>query len=70
MRYFVKRSRPSKKGLYLQIYRTNYVPGLGNRNKSYKVVGYYDDLINQGIKDPLKYAQDIADSLNEIAIQK
>lgn len=65
MRYFVKKSRPSKKGLYLQIYRTNYVPGLGNRNKSYKVVGYYDDLINQGIKDPLKYAQDIADSLNE-----
>ena len=65
MRYFVKKSRPSKKGLYLQIYRTNYVPGLGNRNKSYKVVGYYDDLINQGIKDPLKYAQDIADSLNQ-----
>lgn len=65
MRYFVKKSRPSKKGLYLQIYRTNYVPGLGNRNKSYKVVGYYDDLINQGIKDPLKYEQDIADSLNE-----
>ncbi len=65
MRYFVKKSRPSKKGLYLQIYRTNYVPGLGNRNKSYKVVGYYDDLIKRGIKDPLKYAQDIADSLNE-----
>ena len=65
MRYFVKKSRPSKKGLYLQIYRTNYVPGLGNRNKSYKVVGYFNDLINQGIKDPLKYAQDIADSLNE-----
>ena len=65
MRYFVKKSRPSKKGLYLQIYRTNYVPGLGNRNKSYKVVGYYDDLISQGIKDPLKYARDIADSLNE-----
>lgn len=65
MRYFVKKSRPSKKGLYLQIYRTNYVPGLGNRNKSYKVVGYYDDLIKQGIEDPLKFAQDIADSLNE-----
>lgn len=65
MRYFVKKSHPSKKGLYLQIYRTNYVPGLGNRNKSYKVVGYFDDLINQGIKDPLKYAQDIADSLNQ-----
>lgn len=65
MRYFVKKSHPSKKGLYLQIYRTNYVPGLGNRNKSYKVVGYYDDLIKQGIEDPLKFAQDIADSLNE-----
>lgn len=65
MRYFVKKSRPSKKGLYLQIYRTNYVPGLGNRNKSHQVVGYFDDLVKQGIKDPLKYAQDIADSLNE-----
>lgn len=65
MRYFVKKTRPSKKGLYLQIYRTNYVPGLGNRNKSYQVVGYYDDLVKQGIEDPIKYAQGIADSLNE-----
>lgn len=61
----MKKTRPSKKGLYLQIYRTNYVPGLGNRNKSYQVVGYYDDLVKQGIEDPIKYAQGIADSLNE-----
>ena len=64
MSFFVKKSTPSKKGLYLQIYQNTYIPGKGNRNRSYQVVGYYDDLIKQGIKDPFKYAQEIADSLN------
>ena len=40
MRYFVKKSKPSKKGLYLQIYRTNYVPGKGHQYKSYKALEY------------------------------
>lgn len=65
MRYFVKKTTPSKKGLYLQIYRTNYVPGKGNQNKSYQVVGYYKELKENGIDDPIKYAQNIADKLNE-----
>ena len=64
MRYFVKKSKPSKKGLYLQIYRTNYVPGKGNQNKSYKALGYVSDLIKQGIEDPIKYAQELVDKLN------
>ena len=64
MRYFVKKSKPSKKGLYLQIYKTNYVPGKGNQNKSYKVIGYASDLIASGIPDPVAYAQNLVDELN------
>ena len=64
MRYFVKKSTPSKKGLYLQIYKTNYVPGRGNQNKSYKVIGYASDLIASGIPDPVAYAQNLVDELN------
>ena len=64
MRYFVKKSTPSKKGLYLQIYKTNYIPGKGNQNKSYKAIGYVSDLIASGIPDPVAYAQNLVDELN------
>ena len=64
LRYFVKKSTPSKKGLNLQIYKTNYVPGKGNQNKSYKVIGYASDLIASGIPDPVAYAQNLVDELN------
>lgn len=64
MRYFLKKTTPSKKGLYLQIYRTNYVPGKGNQNKSYKALGYVSDLIENGIEDPIKYAHEMIDELN------
>lgn len=64
MSYFVKKSTPSKKGLYLQIYKTNYVPGKGNQNKSYKAIGYVSDLIASGIPDPVAYAQNLVDELN------
>ena len=65
MRYFLKKSTPSKKGLYLQIYQSCYVPGKGGRNKSFKAIGYYNDLIAKGISDPIKYAQDLIDELNK-----
>lgn len=64
MRYFLKKSTPSKKGLYLQIYQSCYVPGKGGRNKSFEVIGYYNDLIEKGISDPIKLAQDRVDELN------
>lgn len=64
MRYFLKKSTPSKKGLYLQIYQSCYVPGKGGRNKSFKAIGYYNDLIANGISDPIKYAQSLVDELN------
>ena len=65
MSYFLKKSIPSKKGLYLQIYRTNYVPGKGNKNKSYQTLGYVSDLKAQGIEDPIKYALKLVKELNE-----
>ena len=65
MRYFLKKSTPSKKGLYLQIYQSLYIPGKGARNRSYKAIGYYGDLVEKGIPDPIKYAQGIIDELNK-----
>lgn len=65
MRYFLKKSAPSKKGLYLQIYQSSYIPGKGARNKSYKAIGYFSDLIAKGIPDPIKYAQGMIDELNK-----
>ncbi len=64
MRYFLKQTTPSKKGLYLQIYQSTYIPGKGGRNKSYKAIGYYDDLISQGIADPIKYVKGMIEELN------
>lgn len=64
MRYFLKKTTPSKKGMYLQIYRTNYVPGKGNQNKSYKALGYVDELKAKGIEDPIEYAKGLINGLN------
>ena len=50
--------------MYLQIYRTNYVPGKGNQNKSYKALGYVDELKAKGIEDPIEYAKGLIDELN------
>ena len=50
--------------MYLQIYRTNYVPGKGNQNKSYKALGYVDELKAKGIGDPIEYAKGLIDELN------
>lgn len=65
MVYFLKKTTPSKKGLYLQIYQSYYIPGKGKRNKSYQVIGYVNELKEKGIDDPLSYAQKIVDKLNE-----
>ncbi len=65
MSYFVKKTTPSKKGLYLQIYHSFYVPGKGKRNRSHQAIGYVSDLRASGIADPEAYAKGIADELNE-----
>ena len=61
---FIKKSNTRNKGLYLQIYQSFYIPGRGNRNRSYKVLGYYDDLVAQGISDPILHFQALVDALN------
>lgn len=64
MRYFVKKTRPSKKGEYLQIYMSRYVPGKGGRNSSYAALGYVEELKAKGIEDPYAWAQGQVDDLN------
>lgn len=67
MIFFLKKSTPSKKGLYLQIYQSFYIAGKGKRNKSYKSIGYVSDLIEKGIPDPISHFQKEVDKLNEQA---
>lgn len=64
MSYFLKKSYTRKKGEYLQIYYSFYEPGKGSRNLSFKSLGYSCDLVAQGIKDPIEYANDIVRKLN------
>ena len=40
MIYFLKRTKPSKKGEYLQIYINEYIPGKGSKNRSHIALGY------------------------------
>ena len=66
MFYYLKKSYPSKKGLYLQIYVNYYDSSTkSKKTKSYKSLGYVSDLINSGIKDPISYYNDVIKSLND-----
>ena len=65
MKYFLKKTTPSKKGIYYQIYQSAYIPGKGSRNKSYSQIGYHSDLLSQGINDPEQYAKDLVKKLND-----
>ena len=64
MRYFLKKTKRSK-GEYLQIYQSEYIRGVGSRNKSYKTLGYVDELVAKGIKDPAAKAQAEVKRLND-----
>ena len=65
MSYFLKKTKPSKKGVYLQIYQGYYIPKVGKRNKSYRKIGYISDLIAQGIQNPIEHFQKEVDLLNQ-----
>lgn len=55
MAYFLKKSN-FKKGTYLQIYESFYDPGRKHSaHRSYKALGYVNDLIAQGIDDPISF---------------
>lgn len=64
MAYFLKKSN-LKKGLYLQIYESFYDPVKKNTShKSFRPIGYVDDLIHSGISDPIAYFSDEVKQLN------
>ena len=55
MAYFSKKSN-LKKGVYLQIYKSFYDPQRGHTaHKSYKALGYVEDLVKKGIGDPVSF---------------
>ena len=64
MAYFLKKSN-LKKGIYLQIYESFYDPQRGHTaHKSYKSLGYVDQLIANGIDDPVSFYKKEVDELN------
>lgn len=62
MAYFLKKSK-LKKGIYLQIYESFYDAERGHTaHKSYKALGYIDDLIRSGVQDPVAfYKQEVCE---------
>lgn len=68
MKYFLKKTN-LKKGEYLQIYISEYTREKGSRNRSFKAIGYTDDLKAQGIKDPVAKAKAEVDKLNARIIE-
>lgn len=64
MNYFLKKTKPSKKGEYLQIYISEYIPGKGSRNRSHIALGYVSDMIASGIANPVAYAEKMVTELN------
>ena len=62
--FFLKKSK-LKKGLYLQIYQSFYDPDKkGTAHKSFRALGYLDDLKRSGIDDPIAFFSDEIKKLN------
>lgn len=65
MAYFLKKSN-LKKGLYLQIYESFYNPSKNQTShRSYKALGYVDDLKETGIDDPVSHYSDVVRKMND-----
>lgn len=65
MSYFLKKSN-LKKGTYLQIYESYYDPQRkGGAHRSYKALGYVDELIAKGIADPISFYKAEVEKLNQ-----
>lgn len=66
MAYFLKKSN-LKKGVYLQIYESFYDSvKKQTAHKSYKAIGYVNELIEHGIEDPVSFYADEVRKLNQI----
>ena len=62
---FLKKS-VNKKGIYYQVYEGIHNPSKGyTTQKSIKVIGYHNDLLNNGISDPLAYAKNIVAKMED-----
>ena len=65
MAYFLKKTN-NKKGTYLQIYESFYDPKRRQTaHKSYKPIGYVNELIEKGIDDTIAYYKSEVSKLNE-----
>ena len=65
MAYFLKKTL-NKKGIYLQIYESFYEPVRGHTaHRSVKPIGYVDELINNGIEDPIFFYKEQVRTMNE-----
>lgn len=65
MAYFLKKSN-LKKGLYLQIYESFYNHDKKQTShRSYKSLGYVNDLTSSGIENPISYYSDVIHGMNE-----
>lgn len=67
MSYFVKQTKKGDK-IYLQIYNSYYVKGQkNNKSKCCKTLGFVDDLIAQGIDDPINHYKEECKKMNQQA---
>lgn len=65
MAYFLKKTT-TKKGIYLQIYESyRNKEKKETSHRSYKAIGYVQDLINKGICNPIEYYKNIVNEMNE-----
>ena len=74
MSFFLKVSNQNNsalKGKYIQIYESYYDNiSKSGKNRCYKSIGYYNDIVSQGISDPIAYYKDLVISLNTEAKAK
>jgi transposase len=64
MAFFLKKTNLNR-GVYLQIYESFYDRSKkGTAHKSYKAVGYVQDLIESGIPDPVAYYSEVVAQMN------
>ncbi len=65
MAYFLKKSK-LKKGVYLQIYESYYNKDTkSTSNRSYRCIGYVDELTTNEIPDPVSYYSSFVTKMNE-----
>lgn len=65
MAYFLKKSN-TKKGIYMQIYESFYDPmKKQTAHRSVKPLGYFNELVEKGIDDPIAFYTDEIKKLNQ-----